>query len=206
MVYGRVRSALIRQAGAERGSFCGTCKRNASQRNLSPRCQECGFRTRIKIVNSRSYLDNVIRYLERAEPDLGLEEAFAEAAGERTGATKESPICIVTVEEGQAQLPPPVPAVTSETPSHQRGSLRDCPPKRRRTTSARDELTCSPDRALEKTDVQANFSFNGRKDAATNTAAPSARILKLWDIETHLQDVAIEIGDIKRALSELHTE
>ena len=78
----RICGSIIRQAAQCRSSICISCKRSACNRGNITQCQECGFRIRVKPINSIDHLLNCISYLQRADPELGIVEGISQTAGE----------------------------------------------------------------------------------------------------------------------------
>ena len=203
MVGQRVRSALIRQASQHRGSFCSSCKRNACQRTLAPQCQECGFRTRIKIINNTGHLENLIRYLQRADPEFDIEKTLSQAALEGVEEGKESPIICISIEEGEAEPSADISKVTAEIQNTEQRPLRGSVSTRKRSSGDGDANPSSPNRAFKEARLSPDLSPARQQDESTQTYRPSDRLTKLCDAEERLHSLDAEIGAIKRLLAEL---
>ena len=206
MVGARIRSALVRQASQSRASFCNTCKRNACQRNLSPQCQECGFRTRIKIVNTTAHLTNVIKYLQRAEPDLQFEEALSQTTSEGLKTDSITPILLYNVQEGPPELPAQIPELPRAEDDMQWSAIRGGVKRKSCFEGSGKDDASSSTRADKKSHVSANLSDDGPKDAACQTPQLSNRLTKLCDAEVRLHEMDAEIIAIKQLLAGIHAE
>ena len=161
------------------------------------------YRVRVKVISSESHLLNVIKYLQRADPELDVSQAITDAKDSDIEKSENTPILLLTVQEGPPQLSTVIPETTSEAKNMQRSPLRAGVGEKRRAEESGSQLADPSDRTAKKADVQTNLLAKRQCGEPARSYQRSERLQRLCQVEERLFTLDEEISCIKRTLIEL---